>query len=145
MVRTVIGVVAGVVCLGVVVTLLQQVSTAMHPMPAGLDPMDPADAAAFAEHVAAMPMGAWIVAMLSEVVGAAIGGLVAGTIARDALRGASGAVVGLATVGSVMNWAAFTHPMWFIVAQIVLYPVALMSVWAWLSPRTRDGAVGAAT
>lgn len=139
MVRTVIGVVAGVVSLGVVVTLLQQVSSVMHPLPAGLDPMDPADAAAFAEHVAAMPVGAWVVAMLSEVVGAGIGGLVAGTIARDALRGASGFVVGLATVGSVMNWTAFPHPTWFIISQIVLYPVALMSVWAWLSSRSQDG------
>lgn len=139
MVRTIIGVVAGVVSLGVVVTLLQQLSSAMHPLPAGLDPMDPADAAAFAEHVAAMPPAAWVVAMLSEVIGAAIGALVAGAIAKDALRGASGVVVGLATVGSVMNWTAFPHPTWFIVAQIVLYPVALMSVWTWLSPRSRDG------
>jgi hypothetical protein len=143
MVRTAVGVVAGVVCLGVVVTLLQQISSVMHPLPAGLDPMDPADAGAFADYVAAMPAGAWIVAMMSEVLGAAIGGLVAGTIARDARRGASGAVVGLATVGSVMNWTAFPHPVSFIVAQIVLYPVALMSVWALLSSRTGDAAAGA--
>lgn len=139
MVRTVIGIVAGVACLGVVVTVLQQVSSAMHPLPAGVDPMDPADAAAFAEHVAAMPAGAWVVAMMSEVLGATIGALVAGAISKGALRGASGLVVGLATLGSVMNWMAFPHPMWFIAAQIVLYPVALMSVWALLASRSRDG------
>ena len=87
MVRTVIGAVAGVACLGAVVSLLQQVSSAMHPLPAGLDPMDPADAEAFAAHVGAMPPGAWVVALTSEVLGATIGALVAGAIANDALRG----------------------------------------------------------
>jgi len=139
MVRTLVGVLAGVAVLGVVVTLFQLVSSGMHPLPPGLDPMDPADAVAFAEHMAGMPALAWVIALFSEVLGAAAGALVAGVIARDALRGASGAVVGVATLGSVMNWTSFPHPTWFIVGQLVLYPVVLMSVWAVLSARSPDG------
>lgn len=138
MVRTVIGTVAGLAVLGVVVTLLQRGSSVMYPLPPGLDPMNPDDAAAFAEHVATMPIGAWLMTMLSEVAGAACGALVAGFISRDAVRGSSGAVVGLATLGSVMNWVAFPHPMLFIVAQLVLYPVALVSVWTFLAGRSSE-------
>jgi len=54
------------------------------------------------------------------------------------VRGSSGAVVGLATLGSVMNWVAFPHPMLFIVAQLVLYPVALVFVWTFLAGRSSE-------
>ena len=78
MVRTVIGTVAGLAVLGVVVTLLQRGSSVMYPLPPGLDPMNPDDAAAFAEHVATMPIGTWLMTMLAEVAGAACGALLAG-------------------------------------------------------------------
>jgi len=139
MVRTIIGVVVGAVCLGGIVALLQQVSSAMHPLPPELNPLDPADAAGFAEYLAGMPAGVWLVAMLSEVLGAAIGALMAGVIARDAPRGASGGVVALAVLASAANWTAFAHPVWYIAGQIFLYPVALTGVWALLAARPRSG------
>ena len=135
MVRTIAGVLTGVVVLGLVVTLIQQLSATLHPLPPGLDPTDPADAASFAEHVAGMPGLAWVAALLSEVLGAGAGALTAGAIARDAMRGATGVVVGLATLGSVMNWMAFPHPAWFIGGQLLLYPAVLVAVWALYSKR----------
>ncbi|MCH1571417.1 MAG: hypothetical protein L7S64_08745 [Longimicrobiales bacterium] len=141
MVRTIAGILAGVVVLGLVVTVLQQAGSSMYPLPPGLDPMDEGDAAAFAEHVAGIPALVWLLTVFSEVLGAAAGALVAGLIARDALRVVSGVVVGLATIGSVINWLAFPHPIWFIAAQLVLYPAVLVMVWAVLSPRGATGSV----
>ena len=126
MLRTVAGIVAGVVVVGVVVFGLQQVSAMLHPLPAGLDPMDPDQQEAFLAHLAGMPVAAWAVAFGSEVLGALLGGLAAGTIAHERSKVAAGVIVGLAVVGSIMNWTSFPHPMWFIVGQLVLYPLAFL-------------------
>ena len=128
MLRTIAGVVAGFVVVGVVVFGLQQVSAALHPLPAGLDPMDPGQRDAFQAHLAAMPLAAWAVAFASEILGAFLGGLAAGSIAREHPRGAAGVIVGLAVAGSILNWTSFPHPLWFIVGQLVLYPLAFLVV-----------------
>lgn len=133
--RKIVALVAGVLVLGLVVMTLQQVSSAIHPLPEGLDPFDPGDAEAFGEHLAAMPPGAWAVAFLSELVGAFFGGLAAGWIARDRARLFSGIIVGLAFVASTANWLAFDHPLWFIVGQLMGYPLVLVGVWVLLKPR----------
>jgi len=141
-VRNIMGFLTGVLVLGVVVLVLQQLSFLLHPVPDGLDPMDPADAEAFAAFLATMPMAAWAAAMLSEVVGAACGAFAAGWISRDASRLVSGLIVGFATIASGFNWISFPHPTWFIVAQLVGYPLALMGVWTALErmrPPAADG------
>jgi len=48
-------------------------------------------------------------------------------------------VVALATIGSLINWGAFLHPIWFMAAQLMLYTSALVSVWAVLSARVAKG------
>ena len=125
MVRKIGAVVVGILTLGAVVMTLQQVAAQLHPLPEGLDPMDRSNAEAFAAHLETMPPAAWVVAFLSEIVGAFCGALVAGWIARDARRVVSGVIVGLALVGSIANWNSFAHPTWFIAGQIVLYPTVL--------------------
>ena len=127
--RKIVALVAGVLVLGLVVMTLQQVSSAIHPLPEGLDPFDPGDAEAFAEHLASMPPGAWAVAFLSELLGAFFGGMAAGWIARDRARLFSGIIVGLAFVASTSNWLAFDHPLWFIAGQLVGYPLVLTAAW----------------
>ncbi|MDX1646923.1 MAG: hypothetical protein R3304_07250 [Longimicrobiales bacterium] len=130
--RRIVAVVAGLLVLGLVVMTLQQASASLHPMPEGLDPFDPADAQAFDEFLQGMPPLAWALVFSSELLGALFGGLTAGWIARDRHRIFSGVIVGLALVGSVTNWMAFPHPVWFIVGQLVGYPLMLMAAWAML-------------
>ncbi len=129
MARKIVALVAGVLVVGSVVLTLQQVSAALHPLPEGLDPMDPADAEAFTDHLETMPPSAWAMAFLSELVGAFFGGLAAGWIARDQARPFSGVVVALALVFSVLNWLGFAHPVWFVLGQLMGYPLVLMAVW----------------
>ncbi|MEM7414487.1 MAG: hypothetical protein AAF389_03260 [Gemmatimonadota bacterium] len=142
MLRNIGAFVAGVVTLGLIVMTLQQISAALHPLPAGLDPLDPNNAEAFAAHLEGMPTTAWLVAMLSEVIGAMSGALVAGFIGRSAARPLSAGIVGLAVVGSLVNWTSFTHPIWFIVGQLVLYPAALVAAWGILAKRPPAEAEG---
>lgn len=129
MLRKIGGVLAGVVVVGVVVATIQWVGGMLYPLPEGLNPNDPAQADALADHVAGMPTGAWALAFLSELIGGFCGALVAAKIATGSERMVAGFVVAVALVFSVMNWVAFAHPMWFIVGQLVGYPLVLMAAW----------------
>lgn len=131
---------AGVLVVGVVVTVLQSISLQLYPMPEGLDPMDPADAEAFAEHVAGLPATAWGIAFASEVVGALLGSLAAGVIAWSYRNVFAGAIVLLALAGSVLNWTAFSHPVWFMVGQVVAYALVLFLVVRFLGSLRPAGA-----
>lgn len=142
MLRNIGGFVAGVLTLGVVVLVLQQLSLMIYPFPADLDPTDPASADAIAAHLEGMPTSAWVIAMLSEVIGAFAGAFVAGSIGRGAARPLSGLIVGFAIAGSLFNWSQFEHPIWFIVGQLVLYPAALMLAWALFAKRPPAEAEG---
>jgi len=118
--RKVAAVLAGLLVLGGSVAALQLASMTLYPPPAGV-PLE--------RYVEALPAMAWVMVLGSEVLGAFLGGLVAGWIARDGVRVVSGVIVGLALAGSIFNWISFPHPAWFIVTQLVGYPVALVLVW----------------
>ena len=135
MLRKIAAVAAGLLTVGLVVSALQQVSSAIYPLPEGLVPTDPASSDALRDHLATMPPAAWAIAFLSELVGGFFGGLVAGWLASDSPRPFSGAIVGMALVFSSLNWFAFEHPLWFIVGQLVGYPLVLLGVWAILAKK----------
>ena len=144
MVRKIGAVVAGILVVGIVVMGLQAVSATLHPLPEGIDPMAEEDAEAFAAYLATLPVLGWALAFASELLGAFLGGLTAGWIARDRARVFGGAMIGFALLASVYNWMSFEHPTWFIVGQLIGYPVALVGVWTILgrleSPEEGAGA-----
>lgn len=143
MVRKIGAVVLGVLTLGAVVMTLQQVSVALWPLPEGLDPFDPAQADAWSAYLESMPSAAWLLAMVSEVLGALCGAVVAGWVARDAWKNAAGIVVGLGLAFSVANWVSFRHPAWFLLGQVVLYPAAYLAAVKVLAGRGRPERGGA--
>ena len=129
MLRSVGAAIVGLLTVGVVVFGLQAVGSGFHPLPEGLDPMSPDDAEAFAAHLAAMPAISWAIAFASELVGAFLGAIAAGWIAQDRGRLVAGIIVGIALLGSVNDWTSFDHPLWFIIGQLVAYPIVLMGAW----------------
>lgn len=140
--RRIVALVAGVLVLGLVVLTLQEASAALHPLPEGVDPFDPADAESFEAYLEGMPPLSWALVFFSELLGALFGGLTAGWIADRRPRLFGGIIVGLAVLGSVMNWVAFSHPVWFMVGQLVGYALVLMTVTG-VPGRRRSGARGA--
>lgn len=140
--RRIVALVAGVLVLALVVLTLQEASAALHPLPEGVDPFDPADAESFEAYLEGMPPLSWALVFFSELLGALFGGLTAGWIADGRPRLFGGIIVGLAVLGSVMNWVAFSHPVWFMVGQLVGYALVLMTVTGVLGKR-RSGARGA--
>ena len=127
MARKSIGLLIGLLVLGAVVMTLQQVAAIFHPLPPGLEPMNPDHAEAFTEHLAAMPTAAAVVGFLSAIRGAACGAVAAGRTGRRP-RALPGVVVALALAGSIVNWTSFAHPTWFVVGQLVAYPAVLFGV-----------------
>ena len=121
------GVAVGVVVVGAVVIVLQGLGSSLYPLPEGVDPMDPADRDAFAAYVATMPVLAWLLAMVSELLGAFAGAVTGGWAARDRKGWVPGVVVALALTGSVVNWTSFAHPVWFIVGQVMGYPLVFLA------------------
>ncbi len=120
---------AGMLVVFVVVFGLQTVAVSLHPLPEGLDPLSPDSADALAAHMATLPALSWAIGFGSELLGAFFGGLTAGWVARAHVRLVSGTIVGLALVGSVNNWMTFEHPLWFVIGQLLGYPMVLMAVW----------------
>jgi hypothetical protein len=135
MLRKVAAVIAGILVVGVVVATLQMIGTRLHPLPEGVDPMDPVDRDAFRRYLAGLPAAAWLIAFFAELLGAFVGALVTGRISRDGHRVPSGVIICVALIGSVYNWVSFPHPVWFMVGQLVAYPFALLLVWRLLEAR----------
>ncbi len=121
-------VLAGIVVVFVVVTTLQYGISLLYPLPEGLDPFDPASAEVLAEHMQSQPPIAWLLALVSEIVGVFLGAWAAGSIAASRTSLCAGIIVAVGVAGSVMNWLSFSHPIWFIVAQLVAYPLVFVAV-----------------
>lgn len=149
MARKISAILAGMIVVGGVVFAMQALAARLHPFPPGLDPMDPAQSDAMLHHLSTMPPISWALAFSSELVGAFLGALVAGWIARPgpstndisgyasrrSVRLASGTIVLFALAASVFNWTAFAHPTWFMVGQLVGYPIVLFGAWTLLGKR----------
>lgn len=113
MARIIGGVLAGFVVLALVVAGLQYLGLLLFP---------------FDPDAMALPLGALLVAFASELFGAFLGALTAARIAGRHQRWVAAGLVGLALAGSIMNWMAFPHPLWFMAGQLVGYPLVLASV-----------------
>jgi len=137
--RSIGAVVAGIIVVGIVVGGLQFVLALIYPLPADLDPFDPGSAEALAAHIEGMPITAWMLVFASEIVGVFLGALTAGSIAASGKAKFVGGIVLLGLAGSVMNWTSFSHPMWFIIGQLIAYPAVFFAVAGFLG-KPRDEA-----
>jgi hypothetical protein len=126
MVRTILGILAGLVVAWLAMTVCEFASLFLHRPPAGLDLRDPQ---ALAAHIAAAPLSAMLVVIAGWALAAFAGALVAARIARHSLPAAL--VIGvLVLAGVIANNTMIPHPLWMTIAGIAL-PLPL----AWLAAR----------
>ena len=127
MLRTILGVLAGVAAMFVVIMAIEAVGHVIHPPPPGMDPMNPAHEAAFAQFVATMPFAAKAMLAAAWTLGAFAGGFVAARIARHP-RGAAVLVALLVVSGVVAMALRLAHPTWLTAAGLLLpIPAALLA------------------
>ena len=125
--RTILGMLAGVVVMFVTIMGIEAVGHLAYPPPPGLDPMNPAHEAAFAQFVLQMPPMAKAMLVLAWVAGAFVGGLVAAKIARH--QNAAAIFVALVVMSGVVGMIMkVPHPTWLAAAGLLLpIPVALLA------------------
>ena len=113
MLRTILGILAGVVLAFAVMMALEMASFAVFPPPAGLDPADPED---IKRIVAATPMAAksWVV--FGWFASAVAGGWLARRLARKDWAG--WVIAGLIVLGGIANVMMIPHPLWMQIAAV---------------------------
>ena len=113
MLRTVLGIIAGVLLAFAVLIGLEMAGHAAMPAPAGLDPTDPED---LKQMVAAAPLAAkaWV------VFGWFVATLAGGWLARRLSgKGWAGWVIaGLILLGGIANIMMIPHPLWMQIAAV---------------------------
>ena len=57
-----------------------------------------------------------------------LGALAAASIAGHRKAVFAGALVLVGLAGSIMNWVSFSHPMWFMIGQLIAYPLVFVAV-----------------
>lgn len=113
MLRTVLGIVAGVVLAFAVMMAMEMVSYAAFPPPAGLDPADPEDVKRIVAS-ASTAAKAWVV--FGWFVSAVAGGWLARGLSRT--RWAGWVIAGLIVIGGVANVMMIPHPLWMQIAAV---------------------------
>ncbi|RPE77183.1 hypothetical protein [Vulcaniibacterium tengchongense] len=125
--RTILGMVVGVVVAIAAIMAVEMLGHGLYPPPAGLDPADPANEAAFAAFVAALPLTAKLMVVFAWALGSFLGALVAAWIARH--QTAAALLVALVVISGVVGMIAqVPHPLWLAAAGLLPVPLALLAV-----------------
>lgn len=108
------GALTGMMLIIAIQTVSQRV---LYPPPADLNLKDPTAVAAYFK---TLPVGAFLMVLLSYFVGVAAGAHVAGRFSSDGGPRQAVMVTGLFVVASLMNLLSLPHPAWFWAANFVV-------------------------
>ena len=126
MLRTILGILAGLVAMFATITAIEYLGQIAFPPPPGLDPTDPAQ---LEQIMARVPVAAKALVVAAWAAGAFVGGWVAARIARPYPRSAALAVAAAVMLGVVAIIVAMpAHPVWMSVLGLLLpVPLALLA------------------
>jgi hypothetical protein len=133
MVRTIAGILVGIVIAVASVFAIEQIVHLFAPAPPGFDMRDPEQVRA---RVSSLPATAFLLVLLGWVLGTGLGSWAAVRISRTGMRW-PGLAVGAAIVAATLyNLVTIPHPIWFAAIALIGIPIA-----SWLGARA--GAPGA--
>ena len=128
MIRKIIAVVIGIVAGSAFNMMMVTASHAMYPLPEGIDPNDFDAFKAYVE-THGMATGALVIVLVAHAGGSLVSGFVCGLIA---MRSWYVAAIGMGifwTCGGIAMLMMLPAPIWFSIADVVLYiPAALVGV-----------------
>ncbi|MBA3849718.1 MAG: hypothetical protein C0502_06950 [Opitutus sp.] len=113
-VRNTLAAMAGAVTGIVLISLIQLLSARLYPVPEGLDRTN---AVAMGGFMRTLPAGAFLLVLLSYLVGGFGGALAAGKLSLSHGRRQAVMVAVLFAFASLMNLLSFPHPAWFWIAN----------------------------
>jgi hypothetical protein len=116
--RSVLGIVLGLIIGGIVITGVQMVNILIHPVPAGLDPANPDDLKLVLTH---LPVTALIGLLLSYLFGVFFAAFAAAKVAgrSEVLHGFIISLI-FAFAG-IRNFNAISAPTWVVIAAFVIF------------------------
>ena len=123
MIRSILGIVLGIVLAMVVIFAIQGVGMLVYTPPAG---MDWQDRQAMAAHIANMSPGQFAFLLASYALGTLAGAWLVATVARrrPVLHGL--VLGGFFLLGNIVNLSSLPHPLWFVVVTTLLFlPLAV--------------------
>jgi len=118
MVRSIAGVLVGIVVAFATIMLVERLGAILYPQPA---PVDWTEQVAVADWVARIPLPAKLLVAFGWFVGALVGALVAARLSRRRAMGWLPAA--LVLVGGIANIAMIPHALWMTLAALVM-PIA---------------------
>jgi hypothetical protein len=127
-VRSIVGVFAGLVVCVILIGVIEYAACAVHPAPKGFDFSDREQLRA---HVENAPLSALLLVLAAYAVGTFVGAYMAARVAGRAPLVHAAIVVAPFFVGSVMNLRAMPWlPVWFAVVNLVMFaPIAWLAAW----------------
>lgn len=141
--RSVMGVVSGVVLCGVVIFALQMLGMLVSPPPEGLDFEDKEQ---MARYLAGLSVGQLLWVLFGYAAGAVAGGYVAARVAGHRPLVHAALVAAVFLVASAFNLYSLPHPAWFAVVNLGLFvPAAALAAFLGRpkdSPLDRGPSVG---
>jgi hypothetical protein len=123
--RSLLGVLAGFVVAVVVIMVVEMIGMKVYPLPAGVDPTDPAALEAL---LPTLPLGSFLFVLASWFLGTGVGAVVAQRVSKATTRAPGLTVGGLVLAAALYNLWAIAHPVWFMaVAVIGIVAVAVLA------------------
>ena len=119
--RNTLAAMAGALTGMMLILAIQKFALSLYPLPAGLDPKD---AAAMKAYFQTLPLGAFLMVLLSYFVGVLAGAHVAGRFSSDGGSRQAVMVTGLFVFASLLNLLGLPHPVWFWFANFAVVIVA---------------------
>jgi hypothetical protein len=127
----IVGVILGAIAGGAFNMAIIKLSSMIFPLPEGATITD---SEAIKTWVQSLPLPAFLLILLAHAGGALVGGFVAALIARRAHVILGAIIGGLFLLGGIANVISIPAPIWFVVADLVLYlPAGILG--AKLAPR----------
>lgn len=125
--RIILAVVVAMIAAVAVITIVQMMTQLVYPTPASDVMTDPAKLQAW---MAAMPLSAYVIVLISYFLGSFAGGFIVKNMSRRESPGMTLPIVigGVLTVGAILNFFVLLpgQPLWFVIVGLLIFiPVSL--------------------
>jgi hypothetical protein len=123
MIKNVLYVLSGVIIGGAVIYLVESIGHKIYPLPENFDWTDTED---IENHIASLPIGAFVIVLLAYILGSFAGGFMTALYKNSGLPNAVTVGFALLLLG-LLNMLMIQHPTWFLVVSLMIYlPSAYM-------------------
>ncbi len=123
MARNIVGVIIGIFVAGLIIWTVQSINIRLYPLPEELDLNDHEQ---MKEYMKVMPAGAYVMVILSHLLGALGGAWVGCIIADRFYLKLSLIIAAFLLVMGLINLLMLQHPVWFMIADIPSYAIGAL-------------------